>query len=214
MSNKKVYIIYKATHLPSKKVYIGLTGDLLMRRIGQHMSVTSGVPTPFQLVLMSSRYEDWTWEILYTISDKSEAFKVEADAIADMLKDGIELFNVAGAGREYRDPSSWLSAHQFKKGQKAHNSGKLGVSEATSAKMRIAKLRNPVSNPPTPETINYIKEKYGKRVICNDTGIVYKSVGEAARAIGSANSGVRNSCKTGSLVKGYSFSYVLDSTTP
>ena len=187
------YKIYCATHKPSNTKYIGLTKVPLLKRIGQHFSLTAYKRGAFQKFIHTTQYEDWTWEVLFTLEDSKKAHQLETDVIKDYLARGENLMNVKSNSQTYENfESSQLDPFRYKKGSEPWNKGKSNVySEETIQKMRIGKLRNPTRTPPSAETIAKIKSTQGKAIECIETGEKFQSIGEAALHFNVARSGIR-----------------------
>lgn len=204
------YKIYCATHNPTETRYVGLTKVPLLKRIGQHLALTEYKRGPFQSFLHTTSYGEWTWDVLFTVKDANQAYKLEAETIRDYQAVYGKLLNVLSVDKTKQDPTKWLQDHQFKSGKVPWNKGKTGVySEETILKMRIGKLRNPTRIPPSPETILRIKMSQGKPVMCLETGVVYLSVGEAAVAFKTARGSIRKVCSgQAKSAAGHTFKFI------
>lgn len=204
-----MYKIYQARHVPTGKSYIGITKVPLLKRIGQHLGLTEYKQEKFQRFLHTTQYSEWSWDILFEVENRQEAYALEADMIKDFKAAGIELLNGTGiGGRVYDDPSTWLKEHQFKPGEASWNKGRQGVSDDTREKMRIARLRKPVRYIPTAADAQRTRSLLGKKIVCVETGQEFDSISQAAVALGLHRGNIRKVLQgKQTYAKGFSFRY-------
>jgi len=137
-----------------------------------------------------------------------------------MIRDAASrgtVLNETGARIPEGTDLYWLKDHQFKKGQKAWNSGKTGVfSEETLNKMRIAKLRKPALKiggytDADRQTLRDAQPS-SKAIICIETGVTYQSISLAATALKLNRADVRKVLQgKRKNCGGYTFAYVVNS---
>jgi predicted GIY-YIG superfamily endonuclease len=206
-----MYKIYQAKHVPTGKMYIGVTKAPLLKRIGQHLGLTEYKQGKFQQFLHTTQYSEWEWSVIMELSDRRQAYKTEADLIKDAKATGHDLLNSDETGPKsfVGKKLEWLAEHQFKKGQTAWNAGKTGVSDETREKMRVARLRSPTRYIPTEADASRTREAQGKKIICIETGVEYPSIGFAAQELGLHRSSIRNVLQgKQTYAGGFTFRYV------
>lgn len=192
-----MFIIYKATHIPTGKVYVGRTKRKLEIRIGQHWGDVKQQLTKFHQFLHTTSMDEWTWVILETIESDRDARDCELYYISkwNLYEEGFnsksgpgvnsETWKAFVAGREkYKkeNPIPW-------------NKGKVGVySEHTREMMSLRKQKNPSNGGWTPKRQEEAKKntKGSKKVRELSTGLVFVSISEAARHFNILRESVRD----------------------
>jgi group I intron endonuclease len=78
----KIIRVYKVTHVPTGKVYIGTTKNtLLMRKRDHYQKSRSGSGHSFQKALKEDSADNFVWEIIDTARTANEAAKLESSYI-------------------------------------------------------------------------------------------------------------------------------------
>lgn len=140
-----MFIIYKATHIPTGKVYVGQTQESLEVRMGQHWG-TVHKTSKFLDFLHKTKMDEWKWEILHTVKTRQEARECEMYYITTLRLYEEGLNSITGYSK---DSSTALKASErFKQYKKDNpepwNKGKKGCfSEETLELMRLSKLQKP-----------------------------------------------------------------------
>lgn len=189
-----MYKIYQAKHVPTGKVYLGVTKVPLLKRIGQHLGLTEYKQGKFQQFLHTTQYSEWEWTVVMELADRGQAYATEADLIKDARARNQDVLNSDETGPKsfVGKKLEWLAGHQFKKGQPSWNKGKVGVSDETREKIRVARMRNPSRYIPTEADANRTREALGTKIVCVETGVEYPSIGYAAQVLGLQRGSIRN----------------------
>lgn len=193
-----MYIIYKATHIPTGKIYVGQTSKPLSVRIGQHWA-NERKPTKFTSYLHSTKMEEWSWETIQVVLTYSEARDCEMYHIRlwDLYNTGLNS-STGGLSEEDRKISGARLKAYRAENPAPWNKGRTQVySEETLEKMRLAKLRNP-SRPKYTEEDKLkksIQASNNKQIVELKSGVIYHSISHAARELGLRREAVRDVVK-------------------
>lgn len=180
-----MFIVYQARHLPTEKVYIGVTEKTLLMRIHQHYSRSRSSWGPFQAFLQNTIETEWEWTILEEISYRSEAYTTEAKLIKGLPND-LRLNAVRKRGYKLEHSG------QFQKGVPSSRKG-VSHTEETRAKMRESKRDKPTIIQWTDEQKVHLSlaQKDRKEVLCIELDRVFPSISSAARELGTSPGAIR-----------------------
>lgn len=167
------YTVYKHTS-PSGKVYIGITSQAPAQRWQGGLGYRRN-PHFFRAILKYG-WDNFSHEILSEGLSKEEACKVEVALIAAFKSnDKAYGYNITNGGECFKhSPESIQLMRQRRKGK-----GLRTIPEATRQKMRE----------------NHAGGAEAKPVVCLDTGTVYPSINDAAKATGIDKSPISRCCR-------------------
>jgi group I intron endonuclease len=191
-----MYIVYKATHSPTGKIYVGQTGQLLQQRIGQHWGTPLSKQKPFQIFLHNTKMDEWVWEVLHTVATKEEANNCEMYYI-NTLKLYEHGLNTKGGLKDlaHREAASArMKAYRAENPEPWHK-GRTGVySEETLELMRQAKLKNPTRRVFSDEAklASCLRATNAKRIIEIRSLLSFNSISEASKYFGIRRESVRD----------------------
>lgn len=180
-----MFTIYQALHVPTGKLYIGITSGPLSQRIHQHYVQSRVTWGPFQAYLQLTQELDWQWTIVGEAKHKSEAYKIEADLIRALPVDlRLNAFRKKGYQLKH--------SHSFVKGQPSYMAGRTHSEEAR-AKMRESKLYKPTKVDWTAAQKEHLMlaQKDRKEVLCIELDRVFPSISSAARELGTSPGAIR-----------------------
>ena len=194
-----MYIVYKATHKLTGKIYIGYTKKDLQERIGQHWGVIESKRKAFQIFLHTTKMEDWSWEILHTFQTYKEARDSEMYYIKTLNSYAYGLNCPTGYGSSKMETYRRLNSERLKnyraQNPEPWNKGKTGIySEETLNLMRLAKLKNPSKTVYT-EALKQQKSLQApnrKMVKELKTGQIFNSISQAAKFFKLSREAVRD----------------------
>lgn len=182
------FIVYCATHLPSRLKYVGQTESTILERKSQHY-LDSKNPKKnrkfrkFWDLLNHSDPRDWDWSVITTCDTRIEARKIELH--------WIQTWGLYENGLNSKTGPSGESLESLRKRMIENNPSKSSVwnkgkrniySEETLEKMRQAKYSNPVKAVHTEETRMKMRlsQPNSKKIICNETKECFISLAECA----------------------------------
>lgn len=186
------WVVYTLTHLPSGKVYVGMTGNFVARKAThRHNLKTNGHKTP-QLQALFNEDPDWgNWEWFgYIVADKDEAVKMEQLKIDEFHSTG-RLLNQSLDGKA---PIAYLMRNEEnlrrqREGTKRYvelNPGLLNARAKLMCETRWSSSENRkawcgAGNP------------FAKRVMVD--GVIYGSVKDAQRELKINEKTIRTRCR-------------------
>jgi group I intron endonuclease len=194
-----MFIVYKATHKPSGKFYIGQTSQKLEIRIGQHWGLTDKKQKAFQTFLQTTKMEDWIWEILVEVATYQESRDAEMYYIKTLKAYDIGLNKKPGYGTNTAEQRK-ISGERMKiMRSTTHiepwNKGRKGCfSEETLNLMRLAKLEKP-SRPVYTEEDKIRKSLQAtnsKKIKELKSGLEFNSISRAAKHFNLRRESVRD----------------------
>ncbi len=213
-----MFTVYKATHVPTGKTYVGRTGQGLQCRIGQHWGQTQSKRRLFQHFLHSTKMEDWKWEVIAEVETSRQARDCEVYHIKL-----LDLYNVGlNEKTGTQDLKKREAASKRMKEYKAANpepwhKGRKGVySEETLEKMRLAKLKNPTRIVYTDEMklARSLGAENSKQIKELKSGLVFNSISSAAKHFNLHRQSVRDVAKgKRSHTAGYVFEFIKSQTS-
>ena len=116
-------IVYKATHLPTKMIYIGATIGTLKTRQTQHEGGSDKNTSPIGRIVKAEGKSVFAWEVLWSGDDKTEMLKKEQEFILKFdCVSTLRGFNKSLSGRSANyekrknqkwDPNSKASAQSL-----------------------------------------------------------------------------------------------------
>lgn len=180
-----MYIVYKATHKPSNKVYIGRTKEALEVRIHWHWRDKNKNKTKLHKLMKDSTKEDWTWEIIATVEKYEEWLDCEMYYINlyDSYNSGLN--STSGAHKQEHLKNSSIRMREYKKqNPEPWNKGRKQVySEKTLELMRLAKLKNPTATKWTEKQKleQSLKATNSVEIVEMATGLQFNSISRAAK---------------------------------
>lgn len=165
--------VYKHTS-PDGKVYIGLTGVDVEARwqagLGYHRNIY------FTRAIKKYGWDNFKHEIIRDDLTKEEACSLESQLIAKYQSTDKRFgFNLTSGGEHFAHNAE--SIQKIK--QNRLGKGKQKKSDETKARMREAHAGGTAP----------------KKVLCKETGEVYCSINDAARAIGINKKAISNCCR-------------------
>lgn len=170
------YIVYEHV-APNNKRYIGITHNTTTRRWGTQGQGYKHQPK-FYNAIQKYGWENFQHNILFQHLTAQQAGIKEQELIKkyDSINNG---YNNDSGGIIYKThtPETKEKLRQLNLGKNNPAYGKK-VSEQTRKKLSDAQKGKPHSQ----EWTNKVAESHKKKVLCITTGIVYTSVGEAAKA--------------------------------
>ena len=211
MNDKPFGIIYKATNIVNQKVYIGQTVKKLNIRKSQHKyDAKNGSRLYFHLALLKYGFDNFNWEILESCFDINECNEKEKNIIclyksterekgynidfggnsttrSDETKEKIRLgkqnvsletrekLRIANIGKKLSD--------ETKEKIRLANIGKK-ISETTRQKLKENNSKYWKNKKLSQETLLKRSEKKNVKIICNESGQVFKSIKEAQQTLG------------------------------
>jgi hypothetical protein len=174
-----MYIVYQALHIPSNKVYIGVTSYALESRMRQHYSLGERLSNDFQIYLKATEREEWVWGVLEEHTVRAEAYTRETFYINQLHAD-FKLNMSKRKGKKVNHKGS------FKKGLVPYMQGKFHT-EASKEKMRETRL----ATPPPPIVWSddqkahlRLAQKDRKRILCIELDRVFESITQASIQLG------------------------------
>jgi len=210
-TTKPFGFIYKATNTINGKVYIGQTVKKLNIRKAQHQyDAKHKSKLYFHLALLKYGFDNFVWEIVDTCSNIEESNKKEQNIISFYNStDRKKGYNIDFGGnstirneetKEKIRLSKRNISDETKEKIRIANLGKV-VSEETKEKLRIANLGKVFSEETrkklkennvrywknkklSAESISKRSEKRNIKIICNETGEIFKSIKEAQQKLG------------------------------
>jgi hypothetical protein len=202
-----LFSIYKATHVPAGKVYVGQTRRKLEVRIGQHWGEYKKL-TKFHQFLHTTKMNEWSWETMHVVPTLGEARQSEMYYIKtwNLYEYGLNSKTGLGAPEAVearKDASERMKAYRAANPEPWHK-GRTGVySEETINLMRMAKLRKPSIHVYTPEELlqRSLNAKNAKSVTELKSGLVFNSISSAAKHFGLRREAVRDAVKRGRLCR-------------
>lgn len=231
------YCVYKHT-TPGGKVYIGIT----KQAVGKRWKNGAGYElcTAFNRAIVKYGWDNITHEILETGLDKATACKMEQDYIALFDSTNPEHgYNLTNGGEHYEMPEYLRkeTAERIRRNYAEHPEigAKISAiqkgrkaSANTRAKMSEARKRYIEAHPETreacgalfrgktrpPEFAERLREANYKRVQCIETGRVFRSIKDAAAAVGVPRTSISN-VLTGraKTAAGFHFEYYKEAST-
>lgn len=226
--------VYAAQNKQNGKIYIGLTRTTLLKRISSHYhtALSSNSKSYFHNALLKYEKKDFEWVILYESQEIDNLKSKEREWIC-LLKTNETKFgyNLTNGGEHciYTDVArKKISDKAIERNLNGANNPFYGKSHSEEqkllwSKMRIGIVNNPGFTGHTAETkirLSKIRKKLcedpahiekmssskknQKPVICNETQVTYKSIGEAARRLNINANSIKNqlhnrSCTAGGL---------------
>lgn len=184
-----MFIIYRALNLRTLRSYIGQTKRTLEQRMYSH--TTQAALTKFSIALASSSQDDWEWSVLASVETVEEAQELEARFIWEYR--AITQGYNSPIGVSLYSPEARKKMSLAAVGRVPWNAGRKGVySEESLERMALAKLGRSVKHTPewNENKRKATQEAQGRKVQCLNSGVIYPSVGECARALGVAKSTV------------------------
>jgi group I intron endonuclease len=226
----KNYIIYSATNKQNGKMYIGLTTrSLEERKQGHKIQTMKSKNNRFGNALKKYGFEAFAWRVLDRTDSEQEIIDLEKQYI-DMFGTNFKHgYNSTSGGEHYFLSEESIKKLRYKKTaehreklaeslrgvehteeRRLHQSlAHLGKkdSEETKMKKSLALKGKPKSK------AHKANAGLAKRreVLCVETGIVYKGIGQASLAVGmkeSSGVNISNCCRNGKTSAGYHWSYV------
>lgn len=194
-----MYSIYKATHTPTGKVYVGQTKRKLELRIGQHWAEYRAM-RKFNLFLQSTKMNEWTWEVIRVVDSYKEARDCELYYIEkwNLYEEGLNMRTGAKFNAAAREAASKRFREYKEKNPEPWNKGRTGVySEKTRELMSLAKQINPSRVVYTEESklAASLAQKNSKSIVEVGTDNVYRSISDAARKTGLRREAIRDVVK-------------------
>lgn len=193
-----MYTVYKATHRPTGKFYVGYTQQELQCRIGQHWGLQPAKRRTFNHFLHSTKLEDWNWEILKTVNSYKEARDCEMYYIRqlDAYECGLNESTGLGAStlQNRKTASERMKAYKAANPE-PWNKGRKGIySQETLDAMSLAKLKNPSKKVYSQEKkdVRSLESKNSKEIIEMTTHKTYRSISHAARELGMRRESIRD----------------------
>ncbi len=208
-----MFTVYKATHVPTGKAYVGRTGQGLQCRIGQHWGQIESKRKLFQHFLHSTKMEDWEWAIIAEVGTQKEARDCEMYHIRlwDLYSVGLNE-KTGTSDRNKREAASKRMKEYRAANPDPWHKGRTGVySEETLEKMRLAKLKNPTRIAYTGEMklAASLNAKNSKQVVELKSGMTFNSINNAAKHFSVPRQSVRDVAKgKRSHVAGYVFEFI------
>lgn len=191
-----MYIVYKATHLPSEKVYVGQTKQKLEIRIGQHWAEYRKM-TKFHQFLHTTQMNDWKWEVLKVVEDYKQARNCEMYFINlwNLYDYGLNSPTGNGPNSEAnKKASERMKAYRAANPEPWHKGRKGVYSEETLNLMRLAKLKNPTRRIFSDEdkaqaSLRASNSKYVQEL---KSGLIFNSISNAAKHFNIRREAVRD----------------------
>jgi group I intron endonuclease len=191
MNEKPFAIIYKATNIINQKVYIGQTKrDLRIRKIEHKSHSKNGSKMRFNLAIQEYGFNNFDWEVLKLCYSKTEANLSEVHFVSFYQSTDVEKgYNLEDGGwdskRHIETIEKIKRAHTGKK-LSTEVKEKIGLSNKgkkmsieAKEKIRLSRIGKKQSNE--------FKEKMSKRIICNETGVIFESISKAEKTLGLTN---------------------------
>lgn len=225
------YIVYKHT-TPSGKVYIGITCQKPTKRWKNGLGYEGC--TAFFRAVKKYGWNNIEHDIVLSGLSKESACSEERRLIAKYKSNDPEHgYNLTDGGEHYEPNDEWrekLSA-SLRQRYIEHPEDRVRISESqkgrrtsaeTKTKQREARLRYLTEHlearracgnsfrgkKRSAENVRKLREANKKPIVCNETGVVYKSINEAAEIIGVARPAISNNLTGRSKsCKGLTFSY-------
>lgn len=188
------YSVYKHTNLVNGKIYIGITRRAPQDRWGKDGCnyKTSG-NIHFSSAIEKYGWDNFSHEVLFAGLSKKEAESKEVELIAAYKTTDPNFgYNIQNGGN-----SIGRMTDEIKQKISKANTGKTRTDEAKQ-RMREAALKR---------TEDQRKYSY-KRVMCIETGEVYKSITYAGQILNVCTSNISRSCKKNMACGGVHFCYV------
>lgn len=180
-----MFIVYKATHVLTEKIYVGQTSDKLEFRIGQHWAEKRKM-TKFNIFLHATKMSEWLWETIAIVATKKEAIDCEMYHIKKWNLYDLGLNSPSGAqnNMDARNAASERMKDMRKESPTPWNKGRHGqISYETRQLMSIAKLNNPTRIVYTEEMklAKSLHTKNRKTIIEVSSGLEFPSISAAGR---------------------------------
>lgn len=184
--------VYKATNLLNGNFYIGVTGQLLSQRRGGHITASKGRKhTLFSRAILRHGSENFRFDEMYLFDNKRDAFDMEIMLISELNP----AYNIERGGVGSKHLTGTKISDEVKK--------------RISATMKKRRAGIPKETPiKIPRDLQRLAESKHKSVKIDD-GRVFRSVIDAAAALGSTVSAVSQAAHGHRPhVKGFKVEYI------
>lgn len=180
-------IVYMATNKENGKRYIGITSrDFKIRKDAHIRDAKRGSKYLFHEAIKNYGEKCFKWEIICCAKNSEDLFHLEIQIIADRKPE--YNMNEGGVG--------------FSVGHKKRNGsrGRLGQSNSPAMRKKIS------------DSLKKSKKHFRKKVICIDTGEIFKSLSEAGERKKTSWTNISRACHTGLRAAGLRFKFVRNTS--